>query len=157
MAARRQKRWTATEIDAGKLMSPASGQCLCGAVRFTADKVDKEFYACHCKMCLRWCGGPYMSVSATGIKFENTEHLKVFDSSSWAERSFCSACGTNIYFHVKGHDEYEINTGTFDDASSFKMIGEIFVDDKPAFYEFAGDHPRMTGAEAIERFSFSGE
>jgi hypothetical protein len=138
-------------------MSPASGQCLCGAVSFTVDNVDPEFYACHCKMCLRWCGGPYLAVTATGIKFEDTAHLKLFDSSKWAERSFCSVCGTNIYYHVKGRDTYEINTGTFDDTSPFRMIGEIFVDDKPAGYEFAGDHPRLTGLEAIEKFSFSAD
>ncbi len=85
-----------------------------------------------------------------------SEHLIVFDSSEWAERGFCRVCGTNIFYHVKETTEYDINTGTFDDASSFKMIGEIFVDQKPATYEFAGDHLRLTGAEAIERF-FSAE
>lgn len=138
-------------------MSSAGGQCLCGAVRFTVDSVDPEFYACHCNMCLRWCGGPFLSVASTGMKFEDTEHLAVFDSSEWAERGFCRVCGTSIFYHVKELDEYDINTGTFGDASSFKMIGEIFVDQKPATYEFAGDHPRLTGAEAIERFSFSGD
>ena len=137
-------------------MSTAGGQCLCGAVRFTVDSVNPEFYACHCNMCLRWCGGPFLSVTAAGLKFEETEQLMVFDSSDWAERGFCRVCGTNIFYHVKETDGYDVNTGTFDDASSFKMIGEIFVDQKPATYEFVGDHPRLTGAEAIERFSFSG-
>ena len=138
-------------------MSSAGGHCLCGAVRFTVDSVDPEFYACHCNMCLRWCGGPFLSVTTAEPKFEATEHLAVFDSSEWAERGFCRVCGTNIFYHVKEVAEYDINTGTFDDTSSFKMIGEIFVDQKPAMYEFSGDHPRLTGAEAIERFSFSGD
>ncbi len=136
-------------------MSSASGQCLCGAVRFTVDTVDPEFYACHCSMCLRWCGGPFLSVTTSEPKFEETENLVVFDSSEWAERGFCNVCGTNISYHVKGADEYSINNGTFDDASSFKMIGEIFVDKKPASYDFAGDHPRLTEAEAIARFTLS--
>ncbi len=137
-------------------MSTAGGQCLCGAVRFTVDSFDPEFYACHCTMCLRWCGGPFLSVTTAGLSLGESEHLIVFDSSEWAERGFCRVCGTNIFYHVKETTEYDINTGTFDDASSFKMIGEIFVDQKPATYEFAGDHPRLTGAEAIERF-FSSE
>ena len=136
-------------------MSTHSGHCLCGAVRFTADSVKPEFYACHCGMCLRWCGGPYLSVSTTGLNFENIENLAVFDSSDWAERAFCRACGTNIFFHVKELDDYDVNTGTFDDASSFKMIGEIFIEEKPTFYEFDGDHPKLTGAEAVKKFSLS--
>lgn len=108
-------------------------------------------------MCLRWCGGPFLSVTTAAPRFEDTEHLTIFDSSEWAERGFCRKCGTNIFYHVKSLAEYDINTGTFDDASTFKMVGEIFIDTKPAFYDFAGDHPRLTGAEAVARFSFSGD
>ena len=136
-------------------MSAVGGQCLCGGVRFTVEHVVPEYYACHCDMCLRWCGGPFLSVTAANPEFQATEQLVIFDSSEWAERAFCRECGSNIFYHVKASAEYDINTGTFDDASSFKMIGEIFIDQKPAGYEFAGDHRRMTGAEAIERFSFS--
>jgi len=138
-------------------MSTSSGQCLCGAVRFTADSVTPEFYACDCGMCLRWCGGPFLSVTSSGLNFENTENLVVFGSSEWAERGFCRVCGTNMFYRVKELAEYEVNTATFDDASSFRMVGEIFVDDKPPYYEFSGDHPRLTGAEAIKRFSISGD
>lgn len=138
-------------------MSSAGGQCLCGAVRFTVESVNPEFYACHCTMCLRWCGGPFLSVTAAGLKFEETEHLIVFESSEWAERGFCCVCGTNIFYHVIETADYDVNTGTFDDASSFKMIGEIFIDQKPATYEFVGDHPRLTGAEAVAKFSFAEE
>ena len=136
-------------------MKSASGHCLCGAVRFTVESVDPEFYACHCDICLRWCGGPYLSVTTSAPKFEETEHLAVFESSAWAERGFCRLCGTNIFYHVKEIADYDINTGTFDDASSFKMVGEIFIDEKPATYEFVGDRPRLTGAEAVARFSIS--
>jgi hypothetical protein len=36
------------------------------------------------------------------------------------------------------------------------MVGEIFVEDKPDAFDFAGDHPRLTGAEAIKKFSLTG-
>jgi hypothetical protein len=32
-------------------------------------------------------------------------------------------------------------------------VGEIFVDNKPAGYAFAGDHPRLTEAEFLAQFS----
>ena len=35
--------------------------------------------------------------------------------------------------------------GAFDDAEEFELVGEIFMDDKPGTYDFAGDHPRHAG------------
>ena len=134
-------------------MSAASGQCLCGAVRFTAESVDPDYWACHCGTCIRWSSGPLMTVSCTGASFSGEESIGVYDSSAWADRGFCKHCGTVLYYQMKGHDGYKLNTGTFDDSSSFKMVGEIFVEEKPGGFDFAGDHPRLTGAEAIKKFS----
>ena len=39
--------------------------------------------------------------------------------------------------------------GAFDDTDSFALNAEIFIDRKPASYDFAGDHPRLTEAETI--------
>ena len=137
-------------------MSSVSGQCLCGAVRFTAEKADPNYFACHCGMCRRWSAGPFMSVSSTGVSFDGEENIGVYESSAWAERGFCKNCGSILFYHMKGHDRYELSSGTLEDSSSFKMAGEIFIDHKPQGYEFAGDHPRLTEAETIEKFSSSG-
>ena len=137
-------------------MSAVSGQCLCGAVRFSADNVDPEYWACQCSTCIRWSAGPFMTVACSGVSFDGEENIVVYDSSAWADRGFCRQCGTVLYYRMKGHDGYKINIGVFDDSSSFKMVGEIFVEDKPAGYDFAGDHPRLTGAEAIKKFSLTG-
>ena len=37
-------------------MERKTGQCLCGAVTFSAD-VAAEIQACHCTQCQRWTGG----------------------------------------------------------------------------------------------------
>ena len=42
---------------------------------------------------------------------------------------------------------YIVSTGAFDDGEQFSLTGEIFVDEKPSGYNFAGDHPRLTGEE----------
>ena len=96
-----------------------------------------------------------MLVSTTGASFEGEERLAIYDSSEWAERGFCSKCGTILFYRLKNRDGHEMSIGTFDDSSSFRMIGEIFVDRKPDAYEFAGDHPRLTEAEAMAKFSFT--
>ncbi len=41
---------------------------------------------------------------------------------------------------------------SLDDTSSFTFHEEIFIDEKPAHYAFAGDRPRLTGEEVIARF-----
>jgi hypothetical protein len=136
-------------------MTAARGQCLCGVVRFTVETVDPECWACHCNMCVRWSAGPFLSVSTTSAKFEGEDNITIFDSSEWAERGFCRQCGTILYYRLKKRDGLEMNIGVFDDPPPIRLAGEIFVDRKPGTFEFAGDHPRLTEAEAIERFSLS--
>ena len=138
-------------------MSSASGQCLCGAVRFTVERVDPHHHACHCGMCRRWSGGPLFAMSVSGASFEGSENITVYDSSEWAERGFCGVCGTNLFYRLKQTGNHMMCAGTFDDSSKFKLTGEIFVDNKPDGYDFAGEHPRLTEAETIARFTSSEE
>jgi hypothetical protein len=127
----------------------ATGRCLCGAVTFTADGVESGFHVCHCSMCRHWSGGPLLSIGVASVKFDDETHLKRFASSAWAERGFCGQCGSSLFYRLKSADQYVINLGVFDDQSKFEIAGEIYVEDKPPGYDFAGDHPRMTGEEFL--------
>ena len=40
----------------------ASGHCLCGAVKISASQASKSIGACHCGMCRRWTGGPWLAL-----------------------------------------------------------------------------------------------
>ncbi len=126
-----------------------TGKCLCGAVRFAADAVDAEHHACHCSMCRGWTGGPMMAATVSGVSFQGEENLGRYKSSDWAERGFCKQCGTSLFYHLKDPEMYMIATGVFDDSEQFRMVGEIYVDEKPTGYAFAGDHPRLTGDEFL--------
>ncbi len=138
-------------------MSSAGGQCLCGAVRFSVESVDPHHHACHCGMCRRWSGGPLFMMSVSGASFEGSNNITIYDSSDWAERGFCRTCGTNLFYRFKKTGNYTICAGTFDDSSQFELSSEIFIDNKPDGYDFAGDHPRLTEAEAIAKFTSSGD
>ena len=98
-------------------------------------------------MCRRWTGGPAFAANVEKIDFQGEEHFARFNSSAWAERGFCTRCGSNLFYRLKEANQYIVWMGTFDDQSLFKLAGEIYVDEKPAGYQFAGDHPRMTGEE----------
>jgi len=125
----------------------ATGRCLCGAVTFSADDVKSDIHSCHCSMCRRWNGGPAFAAGVGEVTFEGAEHLARYESSAWAERGFCSRCGTHLFYRLKEADHYIMWMGAFDDQTQFKLAGEIYIDEKPPVYDFAGDHPRLTGDE----------
>jgi len=99
---------------------PANGSCLCGAVRFTAENVAPDVHACHCSKCLRWNGGPALAVSVGSVRFEGGDNIQRYESSAWAERGFCTKCGSNLFFRLKEADHYLISMGAFDDSSRLR-------------------------------------
>ena len=125
----------------------ATGHCLCGAVKFSAEGVEADVHACHCSNCRHWAGGPVLAASVGQVRFEGDEHIGRYESSAWGERGFCANCGTNLFFRLKESDHYLMVMGNFDDQSRFTLAGEIYIDEKPPGYDFAGDHSRMTGQE----------
>jgi hypothetical protein len=131
-----------------------SGRCLCGAVRFaTRGPAKREADVCHCAMCRRWSSGPFIGIGYDGEPiFEGAEHVGIYKSSEWAERGFCKRCGTALYWHYAGSDHYSFSVGALDDQSGFEIAYQIFIDEKPDYYELANDTPRLTGAEAMAAF-----
>ncbi len=129
------------------MISKATGKCLCGAVTFEAEAVDAHFHSCHCSMCRNWSGGPLFAAVVGSVTFAGESDIGRYESSAWAERGFCRKCGSNLFYRLKEPDDYVLCLGAFDDESAFQLVGEIFVDEKPPGYDFAGDHPRQTAAE----------
>jgi hypothetical protein len=131
-----------------------AGGCLCGAVRFTAAPAKHDYGICHCSMCRRWAAGPFMAIECDGtVKFEKDADLRLYQSSEWAERGFCKKCGTPLFWRMRGKDCYAVSAEAFDDTSDFKLVSEIFIDEKPAHYAFANDTKKMTGAEVMAAFA----
>ena len=122
------------------------GRCLCGAVGIKGT-VETHAHACHCGTCRRWSGGPALSARAVDVTFSGEAHIKAYPSSDWAERGFCTECGTNLFYRMRDGSMTVVWLGTVDDVSDFTLGGEIYVDKKPEFYALAGDHPRQTAAE----------
>ena len=118
----------------------SSGKCLCGAVQFEATDVEQHIHACHCSMCRRWNGGPAFAASVGSVTFTGEENITRYESSGWAERGFCSKCGSNLFYLLKPN-RYILWAGIFNEQS-FDFDGEIYCADKPGWYDFAGDHPR---------------
>ena len=130
-----------------------NGKCMCGAVRFSTTARKPSVVACHCEMCRRWSAGPFMAVSCQDVTFESSENIGRIRSSDWAERGFCTRCGSNLFYHIVEADDYQIAVGLIDDQSKLRMSLQVFTDFKPAFYEFANETKMMTGEEVIALFA----
>ncbi len=87
-------------------MGARTGQCLCGAVKFTAEDVETEFGVCHCIMCQKLHGAPMQWAAIFHkhhVRFSaGLNHLRFFNGNlNKAERILpckvsCSLCGALI-------------------------------------------------------------
>lgn len=96
-----------------------SGGCQCGAVRYTAVGPPKRTCVCHCRMCQKASGQPFMAFATfdeSNLRWTRGTPA-LFRSSSLAERGFCRDCGTPLFFKFEG-PEISMTTGSLDDPGA---------------------------------------
>ena len=130
------------------------GHCVCGKIQVEARTDDLSVSACHCKMCRRWSGGPFMEIDCgQAVTFTGEEYLSVFDSSDWADRGFCSNCGSHLFYRLKETQQHMVPVGhDFEDGYDATFKKQVFIDEKPSFYAFENETHNMTGAELFALF-----
>jgi len=129
------------------------GHCLCGAVTLTFPDA-RMVGVCHCNMCRRWSGGPLLALAIEGaLTVDGQEHATIYASSDWAERCFCSKCGSHLYYHVKGLNHYSVPAGLIQEDKQFELSRQIFIDEKPDYYALANETPKLTGAEIFAQYA----
>ncbi len=132
-----------------------SASCLCGAVKIRVEQAKAEFDACHCSMCAKWGGGPFLGVECGSQcdVVDGNDKVTVYGSSDWAERAFCAHCGTHLYYRLKEQNEYVLPLGLFDERPPLHFEKQIFVDEKPDDYRFGNETKTLTGQEVFALFS----
>lgn len=131
-----------------------NGSCLCGAVRVTGKTNGDSVAACHCTICRKWGGGPLLAVDCgADFRIENEASVAVYPSSEWAERGFCSRCGTHLFYRLKQGPRYFVPVGLFGEGQRWGLEHQVFIDEKPEFYSFANKTTDLTGAEVFAQFS----
>lgn len=131
-----------------------SGRCMCGAVSFVARGVKPEAASvCHCDMCQRWGGGPWVAIFVQEIDCADDSAMTWFQSSDIAERAFCSRCGSGLFWRLTAEGKYQgitsVTLGALDDRSGVTIVKEWFYDRKPDAYAFEGERECVTEAEAL--------
>ena len=124
-----------------------TGRCLCGTVRYQTNGVLDDPHICHCGQCRRQSGHCTAGVSVKRSEFNLTgeDSLTWYESSSFARRGFCSACGSNLFWD-DGSDYIGINMGSLDQPTGLKLERHIFVEDKADYYEIDDGLPQFTGS-----------
>jgi len=133
-----------------------SGHCLCGAVQIVLTDPAREIEICQCAMCRRWAGSFYSAQTGEKAEIDGEESIGVYRSSDWAERAFCSRCGSNLWYRFMPTGGRSFSAGLFDEAAGHAIKKEIFVDERAGWCRIEGDHPRQTGEEVIAEAKAAG-
>jgi hypothetical protein len=95
-----------------------TGGCFCGTIRYEARGTPFDETNCHCSICRRTTGAPFVTWFSTRssdfriIKGEPTR----YNSTEKGVRSFCPRCGTQLTFqHADFPDEIDVTTSSLDD------------------------------------------
>jgi hypothetical protein len=127
--------------------------CLCGSVKITANQINPKYSVCHCETCRTWGGAPFFAVQCgTSVTIEGQDKIKVYESSTWASRGFCSDCGTHLFCQFKGSGEYNLPVGLFQNLKGLEMDMQYFSDKRPDYYQFTNTSKEMTEAEILAYF-----
>ena len=133
---------------------PDKASCLCGSVTIIAKNISDKVGVCHCGMCRKWGGGPALAVDCgTDVEIEGEENVTVYDSSPWAERAFCSKCGTHLFYRLKEQNQYVIPAGFFQDQPNMHFEKQYFIDKKPEYYSFSNETENLTEEEVFALYA----
>jgi hypothetical protein len=127
-------------------MTKVTGGCQCGAVRYALSATPTGAALCHCRMCQKATGGPFLA--AAGVppaQFAWTRGAPAtFRSSSLAERGFCATCGTPLTFRYLDQDRVSVTLGSLDAPDDVRPTEQIGVEARVAWWAAATGLPERT-------------
>ena len=130
---------TVTKQDAAEW----TGGCQCGAVRYQLLTPPEHACICHCRMCQRASGQPFMAFAS--VKRENLRwtrrHPSTFVSSNVAERNFCSACGTPLTYHRLESGSIAVTIGSLDAPGAVCPIEQFGIESELSWTSQLGALP----------------
>lgn len=103
----------------------ATGQCLCGNVKYTIKSAPQRMAQCHCNDCKRSSGTGHISNAFfkkedVKINGQTSSYDSLTDSGSTLTRHFCPTCGSRIFgTNSTAKNMIGISAGTLDDSSWF--------------------------------------
>jgi hypothetical protein len=136
-------------IDAASL----AGGCQCGAVRYRLMADPTGANICHCRMCQKASGGPFMAFGGVQrAEFVVTRGtISTFSSSDIAERGFCAQCGTPLTYRGLGADRISVTLGSLDDPNEVEPATQLGVESRVRWLARSLDAPENRTEQWLAR------
>ncbi len=125
-----------------------TGGCLCGAVRYRATGEPLVVAHCHCSLCRKASGAPFVTWIAFPVDaFAFTRgEARVYNATEKAERGFCPACGSQLTFrHAESARQVDVTVGSLDDPDAVTPVDHIWASSRVAWLTMDDGLPRHRG------------
>jgi hypothetical protein len=127
------------------MAAEVQGGCLCGTIRYRAAAPPIRTVHCHCSLCRRASGAPFLTwVAFPAEAFAFTKGTPaVYHATDKAERTFCPACGTQLTFrHVESRHMVDVTVGSLDDPDAVAPGDHIWTSAQVAWLHMDDGLPR---------------
>ena len=125
------------------------GGCLCGFVRYRAQGIPFHETSCHCSICRRTSGAPFVawfSVPSADFAFTAGQPTRL-RSSDHGTRSFCPRCGTPLTFESsRAPGELDVTTCSLDEPERVPPRDHTWTGAQLRWVEIADSRPRYREA-----------
>lgn len=121
------------------------GSCLCGLVKFSTDKLNRDdMWFCHCSQCRKNYGmyGAFVGVPRNELEISGSENIRWYASSQNFRRGFCKKCGSGIIWENPKWETTYLLTGLFEKLNQKKGV-HIFTKDKGDYYNICDTLPQF--------------
>ena len=120
------------------------GGCFCGDVRYRVDGPISHETCCHCSICRRCSGAPFVAwftVSRRAFRFTAGEVAEI-ESSDHGRRSFCPRCGTQLLFRSSElPEELDVTTCSLDSPELVPPRDHTRTSSRLSWVEVDGSRP----------------
>jgi hypothetical protein len=108
-----------------------TGGCQCGAVRYALTAHPKAASICHCRMCQKAGGAPFMAFTGA-VRQEHFVLTRgapaIYRSSEIAERGFCALCGTPLTYRLIDRNRISVTIGSLDRPAELAPTEQLGVE-----------------------------
>ncbi|WP_416307793.1 GFA family protein [Neptunicella sp. SCSIO 80796] len=125
----------------GQEFKQATGQCLCGAVKYIVNGEISSFHICYCSRCRHSTGSAHASNIFTkpeNIKWlcglDNVQRFELQTAKSWTKQ-FCKQCGSGLPYINRSGTFLVIPAGSLDEDIEIQPDDRIFCDDRAQWIE----------------------
>lgn len=144
------------------------GSCLCGALRYEIEGPLTLMMNCHCSMCRKHHGAPFVTFAAASLAgfrwLSGEDTIADYASSPNGKRSFCTVCGSVAPMVMAEAGLVVVPAGELEGDLGMRPQSHMFVGSKAPFHVISDSLPQheayppeFAGATPIERPSFDAE